>query len=404
MSTERHSPVVSIPAGYFPSLYVKENVCQRVISLPALAIRHSGLGIFTTVLSATVCWWLGYASVSVIDQLVFKSIFVIFGFTMGFRNVRANQRYYDTTKEAASFFAAFWGVYAPLPIEGRRAVRSRLVAAMRECVAHIHRVAANTRCFWYGMAHLEPASEDFESEGAEGIGGLGDVPFYGATSEAQLGDSPGSSQRPELVVKDSPRAHASAAAFHRPSIVWDTESGSGKVRGAISPRMELVFALIDVERQIEPLEPGREQKLKRCFWYHRAQFLGSYDNLLALAFPSVTERFMTFIDICLFMFAASLPWGIRADEIEVHAMGRHFVVSSGITLVVNTTLVVMVMFTLNALTCENENPLSGDKDDIDLKCLAHVAELALDAHERAEEAAMECADGASVEDEAAPRR
>lgn len=62
------------------------------------------------------------------------------------------------------------------------------------------------RCRPQGMAHLEPASEDFESEGAEGIGGLGDVPFYGATSEAQLGDSPGSSQRPELVVKDRARA------------------------------------------------------------------------------------------------------------------------------------------------------------------------------------------------------
>lgn len=353
-----HTPLLysaTTSADELHSLSFTEGPIKRVLALPLLALKHHYIGILTTIASGCMCWHLGHAESAIIDDLIFKSIFIIFGFTMGFRNVRANQRYFDAMQQAASFYAAFWGIYTPLPTEVRARVREELLLAVAQAVGHVHRVSADRRHCWYGIVGFEPTS-DFP-----------DVDL--------VTTKPPDPDAPELGLP------CAVSVAQVRSISLDSTLGQrvlSATTAVLAPRSRLIEILQGCEGEIETLEPGREQKLKRNFWLHRQQFLHSYDMLLALAMPSVTERFVMFVDMCLFFFAVTLPWGIKAKSIG-HGPWK---ISSGVVLLLTTTLVVMVMFTLNALTLQNEDPLSGDAGDIDLNRLTTVLEIGVAAYEK----------------------
>merc|ERR1719174_86996 len=71
-----------------------------------LAVRWHWVAIACALFSATICWLMGYAEYSVVDPMIFKSIYVVFGFALGFRNVRANSRYGDALQSTSMMFGA----------------------------------------------------------------------------------------------------------------------------------------------------------------------------------------------------------------------------------------------------------------------------------------------------------
>merc|ERR1719271_1154667 len=75
-----------------------------------LAVRWHWVAIACALFSATICWLMGYAEYSVVDPMIFKSIYVVFGFALGFRNVRANARYGEALNHTKSIFTTAWNV------------------------------------------------------------------------------------------------------------------------------------------------------------------------------------------------------------------------------------------------------------------------------------------------------
>mmetsp|Transcript_105697 Transcript_105697/g.268558 ORF Transcript_105697/g.268558 Transcript_105697/m.268558 type:complete len:441 (+) Transcript_105697:150-1472(+) len=392
-------PIVDLPCGHLPDPHKKESEFERFASLPLLAWKAHKFGILLTVVSATVCWWLGYAEKSVIDDLVFKSIFIIFGFTMGFRNVRANQRYSDALQHAQSFYSAFWGIYTVMPTESRLRIRAQLLAAMQDSVSHIHRVGKNRQHCWFGIVGLEPAAVP-ALEGAEFPSPGGDLEASKRAPAAKAFSYGSTAMLRSLSATWEEHPSGSSGAWVHPKTPMPPKSEEGddsckdainpttsgvlrNVRAVISPHVKLSQALMVVEEELERIESGSgQQKLRRNFWLLKAQVLKSYDSLLSLSFPSVTDRFLTFVDMCLFFFAVSFPWGIKVQTLELDALGRGWYkvhIDAGVILVFYTTVVVMVLFTLNALTAVNEDPLAGLCDDVDLRRLARAVAYGFEA-------------------------
>eukprot|EP00443_Scrippsiella_acuminata_P029566 CAMPEP_0115301786 /NCGR_PEP_ID=MMETSP0270-20121206/70041_1 /TAXON_ID=71861 /ORGANISM="Scrippsiella trochoidea, Strain CCMP3099" /LENGTH=395 /DNA_ID=CAMNT_0002719681 /DNA_START=65 /DNA_END=1248 /DNA_ORIENTATION=+ len=373
-------PIVAIPPGHLPAP-PPSGIIQRSLRLPVLAVSQHPLGISTTIISSLICWGTGYAEISIIDPLIFKSIFIIFGFTMGFRNVRANQRYFDAMQHASGMFMAIWGIYTPMPLTSRLKVRAELLDAVKDVAAHLHRVGAQRRFCWYGIVGLEPASETPEAQPARtdapGYGSVDSapgVPRYASWETDEGADSP--VQGRWKLWAGSPDARSASV----------DKWVSGYTYAVFSPLPRLLKALNTCEGLLEEIEAAsgpQNQKLRRNFWFHKPQALEHYDHLLSLAFPSVPDRFMSFVDVCLFFFAVSLPWGITAKNLQVSYYGK-LSVSAGIVLVINTTLVIMVLFTLNALTTQNEDPLNGDGDDIDLTRLTSAFAYGIQAYDDSE--------------------
>mmetsp|Transcript_73982 Transcript_73982/g.154220 ORF Transcript_73982/g.154220 Transcript_73982/m.154220 type:complete len:426 (-) Transcript_73982:80-1357(-) len=382
-------PIVDIPVGHLPELHIRETTWQRFKALPVLAFSRHWCGILTTVISATVCWWLGYAEVSVIDGLIFKSIFIIFGFTMGFRNVRANQRYFDAMQTSQSFFQSAWSIYTVMPRESRVFIRAPLLNSMKECCAYIHRVGKDRRFCWYGMVGLEPvAVEDEAISQKTTYGTLGMGAFRSLSSRWEQSPDGTSGGWIAPATPKAIRGHGGAASDALSDIAEDSPSAYVLAggRAVLSPHSKLLEALLLVEGEFEKLETDKgHQRYRRHFWTLKTKLLNSYDDLLSLAFPSVTGRFLTFVDCCLFFFAVSFPWGIKVEHMSVDATGHQkykLNINSGIILVCYTTLVVIVLFTLNAITSMNEDPLADTSDDIDLRRLMRSVALGFEAFDR----------------------
>ena len=115
-----------------------------------------------TLMSAIACWGAGYTHKGFHDPVIFKSVFVVFGFSMGFRNVRANQRYFDAQQHCEQFYAAWWGIYLPLPRDIRLKVKTEFLQAFEECRAYAHRVGTDRRHAWFAVVGIEPATQSSE--------------------------------------------------------------------------------------------------------------------------------------------------------------------------------------------------------------------------------------------------
>lgn len=304
--------ILSTLAAKRPDLHPADEFTSRLINLPLEAFQHHYCAILTTVFSSMLCTQMGYAEVWVIDPMIIKSIFVLFGFTMGFRNVRANQRYFDAMHQATLFFAGFWGVYAPLPREVQVKVRENLLESMQYAAGYIHRVADSRDNAWHGILGIEP-------------------PQHLQAVVDKVGDSP-----------------------------------EGFDIQGLDARLRLVQVLILIDSELQKRGDKADQ---RTYAIHQKQVLDGYDHLLALALPSVTNRFKIFVQICLAFFSVFMPWGIMTKPVEFYVLGYLCHISAGTFLMVNTTSVIWVLFTLNSIINQNEDPVSGDADDVNLVLL-----------------------------------
>jgi len=366
-------PIVAIPPGHLPA--TPPGFARQSLNLCILALTENPLGICATVTSALVCWVCGYAEVSVIDPLIFKSIFIIFGFTMGFRNVRANQRCFEAMQHAHGLFMAIWGIYSPMPLKSRLRIRDELLESMKAIAAHIHRVGAHRRNCWYGMLGLQPATAELESESAE-IAKKAAISRYGAMDSSLPKDASLEAEDGARTPSQGDLRLSSGASVAR---TMDNQVSSFTY-ALVSPLPRLLDVLMACEEELERIEQAPAQKLRRGFWFHKPQVLTHYEMLLSLSFPSVPDRFMCFVDVCLGFFAVSLPWGITCSPFHIGKVS----INTGVVLVFNTTLVVMVMFCLNGLTVQNEDPLSGDGDDLNLNSLASAFTHAIMSHDEHE--------------------
>ena len=99
---------------------------QVAVSLPAIRANLSGLGVkdfdmvrpgdgfngvacggLFALISAFVNWRLGFAEINIFDPMIFKSLLVVFGFTVGFRNVNAAERHAQGLKHCNELIPIF---------------------------------------------------------------------------------------------------------------------------------------------------------------------------------------------------------------------------------------------------------------------------------------------------------
>eukprot|EP00928_Gymnodinium_smaydae_P074354 TRINITY_DN57414_c0_g1_i1.p1 TRINITY_DN57414_c0_g1~~TRINITY_DN57414_c0_g1_i1.p1 ORF type:complete len:399 (+),score=69.05 TRINITY_DN57414_c0_g1_i1:148-1344(+) len=326
-----------------------KNIETIVFSLPLLAWKHHWFCISMALISAVVCWGTGFAEVSLLDPLIFKSMFVLFSFTMGLRNVRALDRRDMALCYVNKIFAAAWGIYVSLPDEQRKKIKAPLVTALRAAADHIFNLT-DRQHYWYGLVGLDPPRQ---------------------SSDMPLKPPPGSYA--EEGSNELSRARSQHFAS-RDAVI-------------LGPRVFLVMSLLFIEGEIEHAEPSSsgEQKVRRNFWHHRPQLLENYDQLVALTVPSVSNRYLGFVNMCLFLFAVCLPWGISSTGTTLqlgHLLGySHMSLSAGLFLILNTLFCVIVLFTLEALTIENEDPLGNDEEDVDVRYFAELFATSVNKYE-----------------------
>lgn len=308
-------------------LFAQKNAIQRLLDLPWLAVRNHWRALLLAICSAVGCWRAGYADINLFDPLVFKSIFIIFGFTMGFRNITANTRRSEALHELNQLFSALWGIYVCFPDGPRQNIRAPLIEALRAMAFHLESLGAARHYYIYGIVGLEPVESSTPASWCECIFGL--------------------------------RPHPKT-----PSKLWD----DNKEVAHLSPKPLLLATLNLCEAELERIEKEiGGQKLRRNFWAQKKQLLASLDELVSLTMPSVSDRYLSFMDICMSAFAVVFPWGIASKMIVLKVLrNTEWGISSGAFLVVNTIFVTFVMFSLNALSSETEDPFAGGQEDINL--------------------------------------
>lgn len=321
-------------------------------SIPYAAFRWHGVSIVVAVLSALLCWLLGYAHISIFDPLIFKSIFVVFGFAIGFRNARANERRGEAEAVTHELFAAAWSMLVVFPSDERPKVREALLFLMGAICQHINSIS-NTHVYKYGIVGLRPTP-------------LADAAWWDC-----------------------------GQCFRRHPVAQTN----------LSPRSLLVTTLLMFEEEFERLKP-RQSLVLRTFHRTTLAFKTSFERMVTLAMPSISDRLKMLINFCLFMFALALPWGIESRNLNLHqvnpdpnvdpALVGHL--SAGGFKVVNTFVCTVVLFGLNALAQEHEDPFADATDDIDLDTLLRAFQTAVQSYEERRLAAEQGKAGLSPEE------
>lgn len=288
------------------------------LSVPMLAVRWHWVAITCAIFSATICWLMGYAEYSVVDPMIFKSIYVVFGFALGFRNVRANARYGEALNHTKSLFGVSWSVITLFrESKARQKVEQAFVGLLRAIAEHMHAISHRSDSS-YGLAGLRPSHPK------------------GASSD-------------DLWGYDMP----------------------DEVEVLIAPRSLMVSVFVMAGNEICMLEHAPLQERKRSLWMLRHKFFNAYEEIELLTLPSVTRAFWTLITNVLFVFGVALPWGI---SVSGHTQGLHdrkvhehkFLdlfsavgFKSLLFILSNTLMCMIVLFGLNALAHENEQPFKG---------------------------------------------
>lgn len=314
-------------------------------SVPYAACRWHGVSIVAAVVSALLCWLLGFAKISIFDPLIFKSIFVVFGFAIGFRNARANQRRAEAEAVTHELFAAAWSLLVVFPSDSRPKVREALLYLLEAIAQHVT-VISDRHLYRYGIIGLRPLSRENESWWDCG---------------------------------------------HRFRPPADSQT-------SLSPRALMVVTLNMFEEEFERLNPSKSLVL-RTFHQQSLLFKNSFNRVITLAMPSVSDRLIMLINFCLFMFAISLPWGIESNQLNFHRVwgpahphdrtldNVMYSFSAGGFKVLNTFVCTTVLFGLNALAHEHEDPFGDASDDIDIHTLVVAFKKAVENYEERRAAA-----------------
>eukprot|EP00927_Polykrikos_kofoidii_P058741 TRINITY_DN5346_c0_g2_i1.p1 TRINITY_DN5346_c0_g2~~TRINITY_DN5346_c0_g2_i1.p1 ORF type:complete len:479 (-),score=87.64 TRINITY_DN5346_c0_g2_i1:474-1826(-) len=375
----------------------------KILSIPRLAWRWHGYAIGASLISAIINWRLGFAEVNVFDPIIFKSLFVVFGFAVGFRNVNASKHHAFALKQCHQLVAGFWSIvllFADID-DCRQQVHDAFRRVLLAFADHIISVS-DRRAFWYAVASLEPSvpsCEPLPSENSsrkiESVGG-------DAKDDAAKTSEPHEVQA--RAAKFMSDAASTAVAFGRSAALAAASAAAApfadewaatatptliSAEAGFSPRLLLVSTLLWCEEKLEVVELSlKTVHLRRAFWLYRQQVLKAYQEIESLAMPSMGHRYIMLIDMCFFMFAMCLPWGMTvhplisrlyySQEDAMTASG----VTAGVCLCVNTVLCTMVLFGLNGLAREQEDPFRGGGDeDISLHRLARLFDTGLKGYE-----------------------
>jgi len=286
---------------------------EWISMLFVLAFSWYWFVILAAVISACVDCYLRMEMREILNPIVFKSLFVVFGFLLGFRNVRANNRIEEAGFKTQTFFASAWTVLMLLPDESRPRASKALLFAINEMASYVESVCER-KYSWYTIVGLRPNK-------AVHLGVQGD-----------------------------------------------------------SSRGLLVQALLMVEELIMKEEAGPDTKRRRFLWPEKIKMLDTFDAILHLTLPAVSDRYASLVDFCLFAFVILLPWGIPAKPIALN--GSWGTVSAGTMLVLETIFVTVVLLGLNALAQENEDPFGSYREDFNLRSFVRLFELGLVRYEK----------------------
>lgn len=336
----KHAPTVtgqSLQSGLEPRSYA-----WLALTLPYFTITRSWFSMLLIVLSFLACIATNYTSWSVLDPLIFKSLMVVFGFAIGFRNVRANSRRGEAMDHLIEFFGAAWSIILLFPDEARAEVVEEFTSLSKAFAVHVGRVA-NRSSWTLGIVGLQP-------------------------------------------LKDVEAGQESIFAIPRPIF-----------EASLSPRPFMISVLQKCEDLIDKHEPkqGDSLKMHRLFWLQQAVLMNAYDGMLKMALPAISDRYVSLIEVVLCIFGIFLPWGIRADDVDLRRFGTMFYLPAQVWLAINTLLVILVLFGLNTLAAENENPFHNDLDNLDVGKFAESFNTAVKAYQDGKTAFREQRNGTS---------
>lgn len=324
------SPLKENQSMKLKPIFLDQSYLMLFLSVPTLAFQWHWISICSALVSAIICWGCGYARHSIVDPMIFKSLFVVFGFALGFRNVRSNFRYGEALNNCKQLFGTAWSVITLFREKEPRVTVEKAMIHLLECIAAHLRAVSVRQDSWYALVGLRPAAP--REQGA----------LMGAAYDFH-----------EFRGTDIPE----------------------QVEVAVAPRNLMVSVFVMAGNEICKVEMLPLQERKRTFWLLRASFFLAFENCELLALPSVTRAFWTLITNILFLFGVMLPWGISGsgasqglhnvnDKIDSH---KDFLSAESIQslffIMFNTLMCMVVLFGLNALAHENEQPFRGGSSE-----------------------------------------
>lgn len=326
---------------------------DAMITVPKLAFMWHWVSILFSIASAILCWSVGWEQYSTVDPMIFKSIFVVFGFALGFRNVRSNQRYGDALNNVKIMFGAAWSIIALFrqdEAESRRKVNIAMVKLLKSITRHLHAILYRTDS-WFALVGLHPK----DPEGDHDVLEQGIVEVEQGIVE-------------EIEEEIRPMLSKQTTSTLDPERCVEVQLG---------PRPLMVSTFVMIGNEICRMETMPLQERKRAFWFARMQFFEAFDACELLTMPSVTMVYQMLINFSLFLFGLAVPWGIAvsgskhklhmANDIQDLAHGKipkDDALQSLLFIVFNTSFCMIILFGLNALAHENEQPFKAGPEAI----------------------------------------
>lgn len=275
--------------------------------LTTQTLKNHYWSLLACICSGLLCAHNDHMSQSIFDPLIFKSIFVVFGFAIGFRNMRANERRGMCLMSVRNICHAAWELLLLLPYdEHRPRMREQLLCALEALADHTMRVADRGN-YKYALSGTEPADEEEESTEIH----LGPTTLMAATL---------------LALEDE------------------------------MSRLQFVHS--------KHPEYAMSQKYQRTFWAKKLKFDEEHYNLVNYAIPSVSDAYVVLINSSLFLFGMVLPWGLHCNNVNIRGVN---IMGAGTFLVINTIVVMWILLGLNTLASQHEDPFMPSYEMIDLR-------------------------------------
>lgn len=296
--------------------YAMSTPMASVYSVPLLALRWHPWSLALALMSCFICWLTDNAASRSIDPLIFKSVLVVFGLTLGFRLVRANCRLSEAEAATKQLFQSTLSIFVLLPDWSEPTCREQLLYLLDVFCEHIN-IIANRYTFWYGLIGLRPKEAKKRS----------------------------SLNRALTMAKEDPE---------------QTE-----VEADLCPRALMVSTICmcgEVIHQAEDRTNPGDQNIKRLWWETRQKFIGAYDEIEKLTLPSVSDGYVTLINFLLGGFGVAIPWGVNASSMDFHTQSPLIPlvhIPSGVFLALETIVCALSLYGLSGLAQEIEDPFDG---------------------------------------------
>lgn len=282
-----------------------------------LAFQWHSAVIIAGLISCLIHWYFQMWELELVDPLVFKSIFLVFGFCLGFRNVRANSRMEEGNRCLHNFLGTVWNIILLFPNSRRRKVSKTLLQAMRETSSYLHNISVRKH-WWAAMIDVRPRH--------------------------QTVDMAGCSSRPLLMA-------ALAMVEETVYTLEPSRENSYTIRRSFWVlKMKLLHCYDELVEMTFPAVTDR--------------YAGLLDACL-------------FIFAILLPFGLG---GTASQAHKLHG-NTTVIIPGGLVTLVNCSVVLIVMTGLNALAQENEDPFGRDEEDVRVDAYLRLFEHALSLYE-----------------------